>query len=116
VERDVSRAVRDWRAAAPQAEVATGGTENEWEARRDRLVGRLEERIDAMEMALEDALSGQDKEQVDDTRARVEQMKRDADRLRTVSEDDWWEVTKERVSDALERMAAEMRRLKDDLG
>jgi TolA-binding protein len=120
VERDVRRVARDWRALSPEAAVGTVGTDATWEARRDRLVARLERRIEAMAAALEDTSRQEDREdrkaRVDQTRARLQQMKDDTDRLRTASDDDWWQVTKQRIDTSLDRIAAELRQLKKDLG
>jgi hypothetical protein len=43
-------------------------------------------------------------------------MRDDTDRMRTASDNDWWQVTKQRIDTSLDRIAAELRQLKKDLG
>jgi hypothetical protein len=43
-------------------------------------------------------------------------MKDDTDRLRTASDEDWWQVTKRRIEASLDRIATELRQLKNDMG
>ena len=49
--------------------------------------------------------------EVENARARVEQMKEDTERLRRASEAEWWDVTKERVNAYLNRLDAAIDRL-----
>lgn len=113
VEQDVRRFARRWTPGEAR-EVGTAGTTTSWEARRDQLVARMEARIDAMEKALEDVdLRGAQQAEVDDTRARVRKMKEDTDRLRNASATDWWDITKQRVTDYLERVEASIDRVGD---
>ena len=115
IEADVKRFARRWPEAKQQAEVGTSGAGDAWEARRDRVVARLQARIDAMEEALKDIdLKGAKETELEDTRARVVKLKADTDRLRTASEEDWWELTKQRVNDYIERVDRSIDRLDDN--
>ena len=115
VEQDVKRFARRWTPAT--AEVGTTGADSAWEARRDQLVQRLDARVEAMERALEDIdLRGAQEREVEDTRARVKKMKEDADELRRASEDDWWEITRARVSEYIDRLDASIDRVRENAG
>jgi hypothetical protein len=115
VEEDVRRFARRW--TPPAAAVGTTGADSAWEARRDQLVKRMDARIEAMERALEDIdLRGAQEREVEDTRARVKKMKEDADRLRNASEDDWWDITKKRVNEYVDRLDASIDRVRENVG
>ena len=115
VEADVKRFARKWTAPKIEAEVAAAG--DAWEARRDRFAARMEARIDAMENALKDVdLKGAAETEVEDTRARVKKMREDTDRLKNATERDWWDITRARVNDYIERVDRSIRRLDDDKG
>jgi len=115
VEQDVKRFARRW--TPPSAEVGTTGADSAWEARRDQLVRRMDARVEAMEEALEDIdLRGAPEREVEDTRARVKKMKEDADRLRRASENDWWDITKERVNEYIDRLDASIDRVRENVG
>jgi hypothetical protein len=116
VEQDVRRFARRWTAPELEAE-GTGGAADGWEVRRERLARRLGARIDAMEEALKDIdLRGAPETEVEDTRARLKKMREDADRLHNASEEDWWDITKARVNDYIERVDRSISRLDDDKG
>jgi t-SNARE complex subunit (syntaxin) len=113
VEQDVRRYARRWTAPKLEAEGTSG--DNSWEARRERFARRLEARIEAMEDALKDVdLKGAPETEVEDTRARLKKMREDTDRLHNASEDDWWDITKARVNDYIERVDRSINRLDDD--
>lgn len=115
VEADVKRFARRWNAPKIEAEAAAAG--DAWEARRDRFVARMEARIDAMEAALKDIdLKGAAETEAEDTRARVRKMREDTDRLKNATERDWWDITRARVNDYIERVDRSIRRLDDDKG
>ena len=117
VEQDVKRFARRWTEPKPDAEVGTTGAATGWEARREQLVNRIEARIDAMEEALKNIdLRGAQETEVEDTRARVKKMREDADRLRNASEDDWWEISRDRVTEYIERVEQSIERLDNDRG
>lgn len=93
-------------------DVAIAGDGDGWAARRDALVARMEKRIRAMEEALDSVDPREAKQlEVENARARVEQMKEDTERLRRASEAEWWDVTKERVNAYLNRLDAAIDRL-----
>jgi hypothetical protein len=115
VEQDVKRFARKWDAPMFEAEAAAAA--DTWEVRRERFARRMEARIDAMENALKDVdLKGAAETEVEDTRARVKKMREDTDRLKNAAEKDWWDITKARVSDYIERVDRSIRRLDDDKG
>jgi hypothetical protein len=49
-----------------------------------------------------------------DTKARVDKLQEDLDKLRTVSPDDWWDASSERVSEYIDRVEASIKRLDDN--
>jgi uncharacterized protein HemX len=115
VEQDVKRFARRWTPNVDK-EVGTAGDADTWAARRDRLVSRMQARIDSMEQAIRD-FDGPDadKEDVEETRARIRDMREENDRLRAADEDDWWDVTRERVNNFIDRIDARIDRLTSDL-
>ena len=52
--------------------------------------------------------------EVTDAKARVDKLAADLDMLATASPDDWWDVTKHRVEDYLDRVEASVKRLDDN--
>ena len=81
------------------------------------LVLPLERTREAMENALKDVdLKGAQETEVEDTRARLKKMREDADRLHNTSEEDWWEISRNRVNDYIERIDRSINRLDDDKG
>lgn len=116
VEQDVRRFARRWTAPETKTEVGTTGATG-WEARRDRLVARLEARVDAMEEALKEVdLKGAPETEVEDTRARVRKLREDTDRMKKASADDWWDITRQRVADYIDRVDRSIDRLDNDQG
>jgi chromosome segregation ATPase len=114
IEEDVRRFARRWAEPKLEAEGTIGSSDN-WEARRERFARRMESRIEAMENALKDVeLKGAQETEVEDTRARLKKMREDTDRLHNATEEDWWEITKERVNDYIERVDRSINRLDDD--
>ncbi len=84
-------------------------------SRRDKLVADLRARIDAMERALDNVKTrGTQKTEVEDTRARVKKLGEDVDKLASASADDWWNVSKARVTDYIDRVEASVNRLDDN--
>ncbi len=57
---------------------------------------------------------GAQETEIEDTRARVKKLGDDVDRLRSASADDWWDVTKARVSEYVDRVEASVKRLDDN--
>ena len=84
-------------------------------SRRDRFVSELRARVDAMDRALSGVKTRGAKEtEVEDVRARVKKLGEDVDRLRSASADDWWDVTKARVSEYVDRVERSVKRLDDN--
>lgn len=120
IEQDVRRLAGRLPAVRPQGTTGTTG-ENvstaPFTSRRDRLVAELRARVDAMEQALDGvkARAAQETE-VEDVRARVSKLEDDLDRLRSAAADDWWDVTRARVTDYVDRVERSVGRLDDNKG
>jgi DNA repair exonuclease SbcCD ATPase subunit len=120
IEQDVRRLAGNLPAVRPQETAGTTG-ENvstaPFTSRRDRLVTELRARVDAMEQALDGvkARAAQETE-VEDVRARAKKLGEDLDRLRSAAADDWWDVTKARVTDYVDRVERSVGRLDDNKG
>jgi chromosome segregation ATPase len=115
VEADVRRLAGKVEAVRPQG---TSGTTAEgvstapFESRRDRLVADLRARADAMERALDTVKAkGARETEINDTKARVKKLRDDVDRLASAKADDWWDVSKARVDDYIDRVQASVDRL-----
>jgi hypothetical protein len=86
-------------------------------SRRDHFVSELRARVDAMERALDNVkASGTKETEVEDVRARVKKLGDDVDRLRSASADDWWDITRTRVSEYVDRVERSVKRLDDNKG
>jgi hypothetical protein len=86
-----------------------------FESRRDRFVTRLRARVDVMEAQLKNVRARDaQKTELEDTRARVNKLKDDVDRLRNASADDWWQISAKRVSEYIDRVEDSIRRLDDN--
>ena len=84
-------------------------------SRRDELVASLRARADAMDEALKNVKArGAADTELDDTRARVKKLRDDLDGLRSADADDWWDISKARVTDYVDRVEASVKRLDDD--
>jgi len=84
-------------------------------SRRDAFVADMRARVDSMKQALDDVKARGPKEtELKDTRARVDKLSDDIDRLRSASADDWWDITKARVSEYVDRVDASVKRLDDN--
>jgi len=59
---------------------------------------------------------GAQETEVEDVRARVKKLGDDVDRLRRASADDWWDVTKTRVTEYVDRVEQSVDRLDDNKG
>jgi phage-related minor tail protein len=118
IEADVSRLAGKITPTPPQATSRTTG-ENvstaPFTSRRDKFVAGLSARADAMEQALDEVKArGPQETEIEDTRARVKKLADDVERLRSASADDWWGVTKARVSEYVDRVEASVKRLDDN--
>jgi hypothetical protein len=118
IESDVSRLAGKVTPAPPQATSRATGENVSTEpftSRRDKFVADIRARVDAMQQALDRVKArGAQETEVEDTRARVKKLGDDADRLRSASADDWWDVTKARVNEYVDRIEASVKRLDDN--
>jgi hypothetical protein len=118
IEADVSRLAGKVTPTPPQATSRTTGENVSTEpftSRRDKFVADLRARVDAMEQALDKVKArGAQETEIEDTRARVKKLADDVDRLRSASADDWWDVTKARVGEYVDRVEASVKRLDDN--
>ena len=84
-------------------------------ARRDAFINELQPRVDAMNKGLDGVKAkGTEKTERDDTQARVKKLNGDLADLRNASPDDWWKISKQRVSDYLDRLDKSVGRLDDN--
>jgi hypothetical protein len=117
IEEDVRRLTGS-KAIGTSGEVnkpATPAAAVPFESRRDQFVDRLRIRLELMENSLKD-LKARNAEQTEiaDTRARIEKLKDDVDRLKGADSDDWWDISYKRVSEYVERVDDSVRRLDND--
>lgn len=115
IDADVRRLAGKVEAARPQGTTGTtpeGVSNAPFESRRDRLVADLRARTDAMERALDNVKAkGARETEINDTKARVNKLRDDVDRLASAKADDWWDVSKARVTDYVDRVQASVDRL-----
>jgi hypothetical protein len=118
VEADVRRLAGSVAPARPPAATGTTGehvSTAPFTSRRDAFTADLRARVDAMQRALDGVKTrGAQETEVEDARARVRKLGDDVDRLRSASADDWWDVTKARVTEYLERVEGSVKRLDDN--
>jgi hypothetical protein len=114
IEADVRRFAKSKQpAAAPRPESAAPA--GPFESRRDQFVTRLRARVDAMEEQLRSVRAqNAEKTELEDTRARVNKLKEDVDRLREASAADWWDISLKRVSEYIDRLERSVARLDND--
>jgi hypothetical protein len=83
-------------------------------SRRDAFVTEMKGRLNAFGNALERVkASGPRETELKDTKARIDKLATDLDKLATASADDWWHVTTDRVEAYLDRVEASVKRLDD---
>jgi DNA repair exonuclease SbcCD ATPase subunit len=119
---DVEADVRRLAGTIPSvpARTATGTTGDSastapFDSRRDTFVADLRARVAALEQALDGIkASGARETEVEDARARVKKLADDVDRLRAASADDWWDMTRARVTEYLDRVEGSVDRLDDN--
>jgi aspartate aminotransferase-like enzyme len=115
IEADVRHFVPKLKADGNVARPAPVGTSASFEARRDDFVDRVRTQVDAWEDQLKAInAAGARKTELDDTRARIDKLQDDLDRLRTVDADDWWDVSRKRVSEYIDRLETSIGRLDND--
>jgi archaellum component FlaC len=117
IEADVARLAGQVKPAAPKTtENAHGETVSTapFTSQRDEFVAAMRARVDAMKQALDNVkASGPKQTEVDDVRARINKLGDDVDRLKSASADDWWDVTKARVTEYVDRVDRSVNRLDD---
>jgi len=120
IEADVRRLAGDaaFQQQKNKEEVGTKGDEvttAPFASRRDALVADLRIRVDAMKGALDKVKArGAQETEIEDTRARVKKLDDDVDRLKAASADDWWDVSRQRVTEYVDRLESSVGRLDDD--
>jgi hypothetical protein len=118
VEADVRRLAGDLKVMPPAGPTGTTGQSPSTEpftSRRDAFVNDLRARVDAMERALDSVKARGTKEtEIEDTQARVRKLGEDLDRLRSASADDWWDVSRDRVAEYVDRVETSIGRLDDN--
>jgi hypothetical protein len=118
IEADVRRLAGTIMPARTEAPAGTAGENVDtapFASRRDRFVAELRTRVDAMENALEKVNArGARETELEDTRARVKKLGEDVDRLASASADDWWDLSKTRVAEYVDRVEASVDRLDND--
>jgi DNA repair exonuclease SbcCD ATPase subunit len=117
VEADVKRLAGNLPPAKPQPTATTGESPSAepFTSRRDEMVAELRARVEAMEQALDNVkASGARETEVEDTRARVAKLGEDLDRLGSASPDDWWDISRTRVVDYIDRVENSVDRLDDN--
>jgi DNA repair exonuclease SbcCD ATPase subunit len=84
-------------------------------SRRDAFVTRLRSRVDQLAEQLKQVRASRAREtELEDTRARLEKLRDDVDRLGNASADDWWSISRKRVSDYIDRVESSIGRLDDN--
>jgi hypothetical protein len=119
IEADVRRIAGARSVNAAPRPAGTAGTENSaaapFTSRRDAFVASLQARVDALKQALQNVkASGPRETELSDTRARLDKLDDDIDKLRSASAGDWWDVSKARVTEYVDRVEASVDRLDDD--
>jgi hypothetical protein len=114
IEADVQRFAKSTAAAAPPAKVGPVGTAG-FEERRNAWVTNAHARLDAMEDRLKDVKAeGARETELQDTRARIDKLQDDLDRLQSVSAEEWWDVSEARVREYIDRVERSIGRLDND--
>lgn len=119
VEADVKRIAGNRALPAPDKAkeapaTADGASTAPFNSARDRLVNDLNARIESWNMALDNVrLPRARQTEMNDIKARVNKLKEDVDELKSASADDWWDVSRERVSEYIERVEDSIARLDD---
>ena len=115
IEEDVRRFAKSKQPAAAARQPETTPNLGPFESRRDQFVTRLRARIDHMEEQLKGVRARSAEEtELEDTRARVNKLQEDVDRLARASADDWWDISSKRVSEYIDRLERSVGRLDND--
>jgi hypothetical protein len=117
IDADVARLAGKVNAARPSTTTDVRGEQVStapFTSRRDTFVASMNARVDAMKQALDKVnASGPRKTEVEDVRARLNKLDEDVDRLGSAEPDDWWEVSKARVTQYVDRIEGSINRLGD---
>lgn len=117
IEADVARLAGKVKpASAPTTRDADGETVSTapFTSQRDEFVAQMRARVDVMKQALDNVKTrGPEETEVEDVRARINKLADDVDRLKSASPDDWWDVTKARVTEYVDRIDRSVNRLDD---
>ena len=115
VQADVQRLTKQKIVPEPTEKAEPAGTVGQFAERRDAFVSRLRARVDAMEQQLDKMKAkGALETEREDTKARIDKLQEDFDKLRNVSADDWWNVSSERVAEYIDRVERSIKRLDDN--
>jgi chromosome segregation ATPase len=117
IDADVSRLAGNVKETpAAHTKTADGETVSTgpFESARDTFVTDMRARVDAMKRALDNVKAdGPKKTELEDVRARVNKLSDDLDRLKSAKADDWWDVTRTRVAEYVDRVEGSVKRLDD---
>ena len=112
---DVRRFVKGKVAAVRSTAPETAASAGPFDSRRDRFVTAMRSRVESMEAELEDVVAkGPQQTELEDTRARLNKLKDDVDRLGKASADDWWDISAKRVGEYIDRVEDSISRLNDN--
>jgi flagellin-like hook-associated protein FlgL len=115
IDADVQRFAKGGPATVTTTESDKATATTGFDLRRDDFVTKARARLDAMEERLKDVKAdGARQTELEDTRARINKLQDDVDRLRSVSADDWWDISHERVEEYVDRVERSISRLNDD--
>ncbi len=117
IEADVARLAGKVSPARPSTTEEVGGetvSTEPFTSQRDKFVADLRTRVDAMKRAIDNVKArGPQETERDDIRARINKLSDDVDRLKSASPDDWWDVSKARVTEYVDRIDKSVNRLDD---
>jgi DNA repair exonuclease SbcCD ATPase subunit len=115
VQADVQRMTKQKVTPEPADKAAPAAPGAAFPERRDAFVTGLRAQVDAMEGQIDKLeTKGTRETERDDVKARIDKLQDDLDRLRSVSADDWWDVSSERVSQYIARVEESINRLDDN--
>ena len=120
VQDDVARLAGKVTPSKPTATTNRSGetvSTEPFSSRRDKFVAEMRARVEAMDDALDNIKTkGAQETEVEDVRARIKKLGDDVDRLGRASADDWWDITKTRVDEYVDRVEQSVQRLDDNRG
>lgn len=117
IEADVARLAGKVNPARPSTTTEADGelvSTEPFTSQRDKFVADLRARVDAMKKSLDNVKArGPQETELEDVRARVNKLSDDVDQLKSASPDDWWDVSKARVTEYVDRIDRSVNRLDD---